>query len=536
MQKALNRSRSIGPLFVVPAIYVFFESVKTVSLKGSFGEFVDPDAAYYIACVNLLAGNNLHFVLHPGIGIIYFGAAVLAIAKAALYPGWLGAQALLHFDELAQIIRLSLVLAVAAATIGAGLIVLRGTRDRGSGIALQLGLFATAAALTYGGRIMPESLLIAIAIVLVAVTYSAVRGEFTRRRFDVAAGVLVGIGLSTKVLFAPFLLLYPIAAGLRSRAQTTYWICVLLSLTLLVWPLHSELAVFGTYMKDIVRHRGPYGSGLPGFLDFDAAAVALTNLARDYGIQISAAFISFVVAFTFRRSDQGAFRILLAVTVVLCGSIAMIAKQYTAYYLVPGLAMVPFMVALAFTRAPISSKFGFVAWRFCAAVLILGCVAGPAKQAWGWYKGALSQNADERRVVSGLAKLQAACFLAPSYSVGMYNYPIVFGFLYGARLDDQVAFFDAALKEAFGGMFPNYEYFEQKVFRPGAMVDFNEFVGPDACAAVVSSYPLNRDSAVFRERATDLCKVGRLNILLIRRTCEEVDLPKSEVQTQVQGQ
>ncbi|MDT4740719.1 hypothetical protein [Bradyrhizobium sp. WYCCWR 12699] len=534
MQKVLTRPGAIWPLFVVPAIYAIFESVKTVSLKGSFGEFVDPDAAYYIACVNLLAGNSLHFVLHPGIGIIYFGAAVLAIAKAIRYPGALGAQALLHFDELSQIIRLSLVLAVAAATIGAGLIVARETRDRFCGIALQLGLFATVAALTYGGRIMPESLLIAVAIMLVAVTYSAVRGEFTHRRFDVAAGVLVGIGLSTKILFAPFLLLYPIAVGFRSGALATYWICALLSLTLLVLPLHSELGVFGSYIEGIVKHRGPYGSGLPGFLDFHVAAVAFMNLARDYGIQISAALISFAVAFIFRHSDHGAFRILLAVTAVLCGSIAMIAKQYTAYYLVPGLAMVPFMVALAFTLVPVSSKSGFVAQRLCAAVLILVCVAGPTKQAWGWYKGALSQNADEKRVVSGLAKMQGACFLAPSYSVGMYNYPIAFGFLYGARLDDQVAFFNVALKEAFGGMFPNYEYFEQKVFRPGAMVDFNEFVGPDGCAAVVSSYPLNRDSEVFGGRATDLCRVGGLNVLLIRRTCEELDLPKSGAQ--VRGQ
>lgn len=536
MRKILNHCLTIVSLLAIPAVYGFAESIKVITLKGPFGEFVDPDAAYYIACVNLLAHNQVHFVLHPGIGILYLGSAVLAVAKAVLYPGPLGAEALLHFDGLIQILRLTLVLVAVAAAIGAGAIILRVTKDRASGIALQLGLFGSAAALTYGGRLMPESLLIGISIMLVAVTYSAVRVGFARPKLDVAAGVLIGIGLSTKILFAPFLLLYPIAAGRHKRAQTVYWVGALVSLSMLVWPLHSELSVFSTYIKQIAAHRGPYGSGVPGFLDFGAAATALTNLARDYSMQLSVALIAFIVGFVFRRSDEGAFRTLLALSVVLCGSIAMTAKQYTAYYLVPALAMVPFMVALAFAHAPSSAKVGVIAWRLFAVVLVLGCLVGPSKQAWAWYNGALSQNADEDRVVSALGKLNSSCFLAPSYSVGMYNYPIVFGFSYGARLDDQISFFDKALNEAFGGIIPNYDYFEQKVFRPGAMVDLNELVGPNSCAAVVSSYPLSRDSPPFRGRATDLCKIGGLNVLLIQRTCEDVDLPRQDGQAQVRGQ
>src|SRR6478609_6822432 len=111
---------SLSTLLILPILLLAAQTFSLLRVGGSFGPFIDPDAAYYFASINLDVGNTIRFVYHPGLSLIIFVGAVIGAANEMLYSGPLGPNALLHFDVLMQIARFSVVAFVCCCAASAG--------------------------------------------------------------------------------------------------------------------------------------------------------------------------------------------------------------------------------------------------------------------------------------------------------------------------------------------------------------------------------------------------------------------------------
>jgi hypothetical protein len=511
----------------LPTVFLTVQTVGLIWLGGSFGPFIDPDAAYYFAAINLDAGNSIRFLFHPGVSLIVFGGAVIGGASKLLYSGSFGANSLLHFDSLMLIARFSVALFTSSCSLIAGIMVARASGLVPLGLVLQAGLFSSTQAVTFGARLMPEPFLVGIASLLVAVTFCAALKNFASMRLSIVAGVLAIIGLATKILFLPFILLYPIAAGLRTRPQVTYLAAMAISLILALLPAWKELQIFTGYIDSIVHAKGAYGSGEPGFVDYGAAFLTLSRIGRDYWIDLLAIAISLFILRSPVGSVEGGLigRTVFAMASVLFASIAIVSKQYYAYYLVPAISIAPFMLGVALTYSRAAREKRSYASIFIG-IIIVQLVAGRGWTAYQFYSEANALKGAEAAVEKPLIALRSTCYVLPSYSVGLFEYPIIFGFLYANRNDDQVAFYNKAIRLSFDRVLLNYDYFNKAVFIPGDMRDVNTVIPVDACIAIVSSYPLIADQMPFKRPVDDICRVGDIRVALIKRSCNDLDLPR----------
>lgn len=518
-------------LMSLPTVFLTVQTVGLIWLGGSFGPFIDPDAAYYFAAINLDVGNSIRFLFHPGVSLIVFGGAVIGGASKLLYSGSFGANSLLHFDSLMLIARFSVTLFTSSCSLIAGIMVARASGSVSLGLALQAGLFSSAPAVTFGARLMPEPFLVGIASLLVAVTFCAALKNFASVRLSIVAGVLATIGLATKILFLPFILLYPLAAGFRGRTQAAYLAAITISLILALLPAWKELQIFTGYVNSIAHAKGAYGSGEPGFIDYGAAFLALSRIGRDYWVDLVATAISLLILRRSVRSVEVGLigRAVFAMALVLFASIAIVSKQYYAYYLVPAISIAPFMLGVALTYSQIAREEMCSNVRFssiCIGVVILQLVVGRVWTIYQFYSDAIALKGAEATVEKPLLALRSTCYVLPSYSVGLFEYPIIFGFLYANRNDDQVAFYNDAIRLSFDRVLFNYDYFNKAIFIPGDMRDVNSVIPVDACIAVVSSYPLFADQLPFKRPVDDICRVGEIRVALINHSCGDLDLPR----------
>ena len=517
-------------LISLPTAFLTVQTVGLIWLGGSFGPFIDPDAAYYFAAINFDAGNSIRFLFHPGVSLIVFGGAVIGGASKLLYSGSFGANSLLHFDSLMLIARFSVALFTSSCSLIAGILVARASCSVPLGLALQAGLFSSANAITFGARLMPEPFLVGIASLLVAVTFCAALKNFVSMRLSILAGVLAIIGVATKILFLPFILLYPIAVGFRTRPQVTYVTAMAVSLIVALLPAWKELQIFTTYIDSIAHAKGAYGSGERGFIDYGAAVAALSRMVRDYWIALLAAAVSVLILTRPIGSVGGSLivRTVIAMTSVLFASIALVSKQYYAYYLVPAISIVPFMLAVAVTYSRLTRDRGPRVHfsSLCIGVIIVQLIAARVLTAHQFYAESSAIKGAEAAVEKPLMALRSSCYVLPSYSVGLFEYPIVFGFIYANRNDDQVTFYNKAIRLSFDRVLLNYDYFNKAVFIPGDMRDVNSVIPADACIAVVSSYPLFADQLPFKSPVDDICRVGEIRVALIGRSCSDLNLPR----------
>ncbi|RZN09304.1 hypothetical protein CWO91_18155 [Bradyrhizobium genosp. SA-3] len=514
----------------LPTVFLTVQTVGLIWLGGSFGPFIDPDAAYYFAAINLDAGISIRFLFHPGVSLIVFGGAVIGGASKLLYSGSFGANSLLHFDSLMLIARFSVALFTSSCSLIAGIMVARASSSVPLGLILQAGLFSSAHAVTFGARLMPEPFLVGIASLLVAVTFCAALKSFASMRLSIVAGVLATVGLATKILFLPFILLYPVAAGFRARPQVTYLAAMTMSLILALLPAWKELQIFTGYIDSIAHAKGAYGSGERGFIDYGAAFLALSRIGRDYWIDLLATAISLLILRRQVGSVEGSLigRTVFAMALVIFASIAIVSKQYYAYYLVPAISIAPFMLGVALTYSRIAREMcSYVRFSsICIGVVIVQLVAGRVWTTYQFYSDANAQKGAEVIVEKPLMALRSTCYVLPSYSVGLFEYPIIFGFLYANRNDDQVVFYNDAIRLSFDRVLLNYDYFNKAVFIPGDMRDVNSVIPVDACVAVVSSYPLFADQLPFKRPVDDICRVGDIRVALINHSCIDLNLPR----------
>lgn len=391
-----------GALLVLP----LFLAVWAVVARGTAGSVMrwgyhaDPDGVYLVNSLSLATLRPIDHIDHPGTPVQILGAFALRAVHAVSGEGTLTEDVFRRPETYLSAIHLALLSALVAVLVAAGISVASETRTIRAGLCVQVAPLLSPTALGCLIRGSPEILLLAVDALLAAcLVRGSGPGGDRRGGTPWLLGAICGLGMATKLTFAPILVV-PLAAfpGWRRRAVFIAGGTLgFLVGTVPIWPRYPVLA---GWVVSLVTHPRNYGRGevglpslafflsnLSGFLRGEPAFLMLLGAA------LALVIASWVVP-RFRRSGDPRLRVLLPTLVAGCVlQLLCAAKQPAHRYLMPALGLQGLLlVVLGEIAAPVVRERKALAAALLA-VLAAGVAAG-AGRSFAAVRGQLAERAE----------------------------------------------------------------------------------------------------------------------------------------------
>lgn len=255
-------------ILIVPSLYLAATLLYS-SHQAVWGVQVDPESAYTMNGLVAAAGYGSLKFDHPGttttllVELIVRGWALVARARDIVAFG------LEHYDAITWAARASEALVLTGALLAGGLIVGRTTQSAIAAMLFQAGAFVHPDAFHYQMVLAPESLMAAIALFGMAIVIkAALSAHPPATSLGIGSGAIFALGFSTKYLYLPQALFA--VCLLRSRralvAATITGAIGFIGFNLIFNP-GTITRGFG-WLVQIATHKGQYGEGEAGFIDF----------------------------------------------------------------------------------------------------------------------------------------------------------------------------------------------------------------------------------------------------------------------------
>jgi hypothetical protein len=431
-------------VLVLPAAYV----IGAFFLRDAAGPFwmwysLDPDYFYVLDSLNLALGQTPGHVHHPGTPVQVLGAVVMRAMHGLADADALTASVLAHPEG--HLITIFAVITVVngLAMAGLGLLALRPLGALAA-VLLQAGPFLSRVVFKHVIEVKPEPLLVLAMIGLLAVAVAALRpgaAEERPYRFAFAFAVVAGFAVACKVTAAPvFVLPLVVLPGWGPRAA--YAGFALVSLITFTLPMAGSYDVFLAWMAKVAAGSGAYGAG-SGAVDLGAYPKHLYKLFSRPLLGVSWVLSLVVLAVAWRRRHimppGPEARLLAGVAVAQLCQALVVAKQPTAYYMLPAWMVVPLSWVLMIRLAEsLELRLARPKARFRGAVWALALVLAVAQTAA--IARAAGEFEEKRRDAFAVddgafaACTRAYFYAASSRAYGLLLADHVTGGRFGARL------------------------------------------------------------------------------------------------------
>jgi hypothetical protein len=326
-------------LLVLPALLL--------ALAGSFNRlreplfhWSDPDYIYLLNALCIAEGAVPGHTDHPGTPLQVAGAALLGGRHLATgRPFGSLREHVLREPEAFLALWRDVHRALAALALAAGgALVLRVTRSLPSALLFQLLPLLSVQVASSLCRVAPEPVLLVLGTAVCALTIAMVHAPGWRsRRVAAVLGVLAGIGVATKVVFAP-IALAPWAA-LDRRGRRTFALVAGATLALGLLPIATRLPATAAWLLDVMTHTSQYGTGPVGLVDVTRLPTHLRLLVSEEWLTL-ALIVTAVVAglVALRRGeaeDVPVARVLVATAALQVVWLVVALRHFDRRYLVP---------------------------------------------------------------------------------------------------------------------------------------------------------------------------------------------------------
>lgn len=347
---------------MVPVLFIIV-AINTRNLQGPYHQayFIDPSYVYLLNSLNIVNDELPGHTDHPGTTVQLLGGLVL---KANVLIGEIKGKKIKitnkvlrnperYINQISNVLIFILVISVFLF----GLQVYRATKHLGLAIIAQMFPLTFTSLLTNLPRIQPEPLLVACTYLLAAIlvpfaTDTTNNTSSPLRAF--MAGVIVAIGVVTKVTFAPLVLFLFVFYGNKAKLSAALaFICTISILTIPIW---DSIPLVVNWLVGIMMHSGHYGHGevgLPAASDLLSNSIRLLRAAPVIFVLIPLLVVSLFTA----KKDAENSRItrLFAISLLVSFSCLVITIKHCGIrYLMPVMGLSSFFIFIL--AAPLSRK------------------------------------------------------------------------------------------------------------------------------------------------------------------------------------
>jgi len=403
-------------------------------LRGPFWSLgnADPSYPYLFGMLNLLNGRTVAIYEHPGIPVQTLGAAVLWAVGGFSDPALITARVLAEPELYLWLVSVCFLGVLALSLVFMGYAVLHSTRKPWmAGLAQSGPLLSVSPMLGDTPIVGPEPMLMAAALLFAAATVS-----ITRERDKPQTGNIIllalsaALGITTKLTFAPLLIVPPIVFFRRWRTGSLWLVIFLASVCVLMLPAHQRFHETIVWVRALFWGSGFYGSGAHTIIDPAVYVHALGDmLAENAAIYLLALIGIITLASSFQRGGEDKRRSLLGLLLlIVLGVSLMSAKSYNPRYLNAGLVLSGLLIAA------VAEFYGRrAALAGIVAALVLGVVTFGDAEARIAARVANNRAAEK---LTGLLRTEfVGCQVAPYYLSGDPVYALKFGYDW-ARIED----------------------------------------------------------------------------------------------------
>ncbi len=372
-------------LMIAPIAY-FGAAIYLRAIAGPFWQWslLDPSYFYLLDGLNVLGGRRPGHVAHPGITVTTLAAAWLWIQQLG-YETTSFVEEVLRKPEI-YLHQLS-TLYIALNTLllaGVGWIAYRVFGVAGA-LGVQLAPFMSTIVLKHAFLPKPEAMLVAVTFILMMLTMLALRRS-SDPRLAVAFGVIAGFGMVTKITAIPVFLIPLFVVG-GGRTVLIYVVVAVVAAGVFFLPAVGALGDVISWWVHVAKGSGAHGAGPQTFIDLDTYARAVAKVFKRPALRVPVILSAVTLATVIWRSRRGGgvetaeVRCLIGILVAQMTHVLLVAKQPTAFYLIPSYMFSALSLVLSFrllwSARPRSWRLP-VTGTFLASLFVVGFSVGQA--------------------------------------------------------------------------------------------------------------------------------------------------------------
>ena len=405
----------------------------------------DPAYVYLFNGLSILFGVAPGHVDHPGTPVQLFVAFIILVKSTLSGTGTSDAMKEILADPEASIAMLGVFLLAgnALATWFLGVRIMRATGSVALAVGAQTGPMYLGYLLPRLTYLAPEAFLIAIAALLIGVLSGRLFGRDDDpfpTRDAIVAGLLAGLGITAKLTFAPLFGLLLLLGPNRRLALSG--LASVIAAAIFLLPIYGSLPVLWKWIWDLASHKGHYGAGEIGLMNWsevpDHLRYTWTAVPIVY-FGLAASVIGFVIAtYNHRRFSTRTGNILALLffaapmALVFAAQLFIVMKHFLLQYLSPIVPLSTVAIVWLFWLAHARIETARLRRYANGAVAIVLFSAGVWHSAMTLAQvDAASREKDaDRSTLDGLLAKYPGSIVVGTYTVPEINFAIHFGLTY----------------------------------------------------------------------------------------------------------
>lgn len=358
-------------LLIVPMLFILI-SINMRMLQGAYYQayFLDPSYAYLLNSLNIAHGEPPAHVDHPGTTVQLLGGMILKINS--LFGRLHGEseditmKVLLNPEDFISIISNAIICIIAISVFIFGIQLYKNTSNILLSITSQIFPLSFPVLLEHLPRLEPEPLLVASAYLLAAALVPFATGAADEQRVTLRAiivGIILGVGVTTKVTFAPLLLSVFILPKNTTRGIAL--VSCMATAYLLTIPIHDNMRQVASWLFGIMTHTGHYATGPTGLPSASTLLASGIRLFKENPV-LCFPMAMLLTALFFAEKK----RVLLVMLSASICCIIIVMKHYSQHYLMQLMGFSCLLIAVA---SVLLCKNKYTLYAIAAISCILTC-------------------------------------------------------------------------------------------------------------------------------------------------------------------
>ncbi len=376
-------------LFILPALLLFLAFTLKKEIAFYFLTGVDPEYCYLFNGLNVAHLQFPWHVDHPGSTLQLLSAIVIRIVHFFHNQGTLDEDVFRNPDLFLFSINTTICLIHTSILFVIGYIVYRNSKNIWLSVFFQLTPFMSYTVLSLLNRVIVEQLFISIILCLAIVVFLFINnqknnGEKILDKYLILFALIVGLGIATKITFAPLAVIpFILLPGIKKKMIFSFLSLFLFAV--FAFFIFNRWGYYTHWVRNLFSHSGQYGSGPSNIIDSSSFIINIKSIFSTdvfFPIIFIVLFISclfyFIPFLKVKRKNDLYFKGLLGVTLAMIFMIIIVAKQFKYFYLTPALLLMIlglYFVIIIYSRPfPILKKkiiiipaliiFGFCGYYF----------------------------------------------------------------------------------------------------------------------------------------------------------------------------